>query len=150
MTTEVQRAILTERARDKDYQRFCSMLDFEGAGCVLWTGAKNENGYGVFYHRRLGKNLLAHVYAYEQTCGPVPRGMELGHSCNVRHCVKPLDHVRPVTHADNVRHITRDGCRRGHPWHPDTTYVKPGSGERCCKICRRAYRRDQYHMRRQR
>lgn len=130
---------------DATEKAFWALVDNSNqAGCWPWRGVLNEKGYGVFH--TCGGRVMAHVYAYTLKHGPVPVDKpELNHKCKFRACVRD-HHLEPVTHADNVRYITRDGCRRGHPWHVDTTYVKPGNGERCCKICRRAYRRDIYHM----
>ena len=79
-------------------EKFWSRVEWvDGHG--LWTGGKNDRGYGGFYvgSRRYVK---AHKYAWESKNGPVPEGMELGHTCEFRHCVI---HVRPVTHAQNVK-----------------------------------------------
>lgn len=117
-----------------------------GIDCWEWRGYCNDKGYGQVWIG--GKTVLVHVYAYYRCFGygSDPDRPELNHMCRNRRCWNPT-HLVPVDRLENVRFITRDHCKRGHPWHPDTTYVKPGSGERCCKICRRAYRRDRYHMR---
>lgn len=57
-------------------------------GCRLWTSTKNRDGYGtctVDY-----KTVAVHRKAWEIANGrPVPRGMCVCHSCDVRHCIEP-------------------------------------------------------------
>jgi hypothetical protein len=67
-------------------------------GHELWTGSL-KHGYGWF-HVGGQEWVKAHRFAYEMRYGPVPEGMELGHTCEFKHCVL---HVRPVTHLQNVR-----------------------------------------------
>ena len=68
-------------------------------GCWLWTGGIQPKGYGTFRFR--GKHYLAHRAAYEMFVGPIPDGLEIDHTCCVRHCVNP-DHLEPVTPSENV------------------------------------------------
>lgn len=52
--------------------------------CILWTGARNEKGYGRV---RVGKRVMgAHKAAWEKAYGPVPPGMDVLHTCPNRHC----------------------------------------------------------------
>lgn len=70
-------------------------------GCHLWQGAKTPDGYGQL--RVKGKTLTAHIHFYTQKYGPVPSGKELDHfHCDNRGCCN-ADHVRPVTHTENIR-----------------------------------------------
>lgn len=67
--------------------------------CWLWTGAIQRDGYA---HGNIGgKTVSSHRYAYEKLVGPIPEGMDLLHSCDVRHCVNPA-HLRPGTHRENM------------------------------------------------
>lgn len=67
--------------------------------CWLWLGSKNNDGYGRF--RSGGRIMFAHRWAWEAYCGNIPDGMEIGHVCRNRGCVRP-DHLEPVTHRENV------------------------------------------------
>ncbi len=121
--------------------------------CWLWTGALQRDGYGHF-HRV--KTISAHRYAYEQLVGPIPDGMDLLHTCDVRNCVRVgPGHLHLGTELDNVREMIARGraafqkpralrkprapllaCRRGgHPWTPENTYLAP-KGFRVCRTCR--------------
>lgn len=141
-------------------QRFWAKVDKTGplpkwapflGPCWLWTGAvTGGGGYGHF--RRDGVSSVAHRTTYELLVGPIPVGLELDHLCRVRRCVNPA-HLEPVTHLENVRRglggqqPRRSHCIRGHEFTPDNTYVKPSTGKRSCRACRRIHR-DEYEARR--
>lgn len=83
-----------------DEVRFWRKVD-RTLGCWLWDGYTNHDGYGRFKVQG-GRNVMAHIFAYEAEVGKVPTGLELDHTCNVRHCVNPA-HLEAVTHLENVR-----------------------------------------------
>lgn len=114
-------------------------------GCLLWTGALNTNGYGVF--RVDSRTLvLAHRYAYELIVGSIPAGCELDHECRARKCVNP-SHLEPVTHRENVlrgesfaaRNAQATHCVNGHAFDAKNTIVRV-HGWRGCRACDRQYR----------
>jgi hypothetical protein len=74
--------------------------------CWLWTGNKNDWGYGHFWYE--GKMVKAHRWAYEQENGPVPSGKVLMHSCDVPNCVNPA-HISAGTLSDN----SQDSLKKG-------------------------------------
>lgn len=90
--------------RRPESERFWEKVE-KTATCWLWTGAiSGRTGYGSFClspafvgDRRL---IGAHRWAYENTVGPVPKGLVLDHLCCVRRCVNP-DHLEPVTYREN-------------------------------------------------
>jgi len=95
----------------RDYEPvFWSRVDKNGpGGCWLWTGALQRDGYAHFHYR---KTISSHRYAYEKLVGPIPEGMDLLHSCDVRHCVNPA-HLRPGTHEENMLEAK---AKRRHSW----------------------------------
>lgn len=75
-------------------------------GCFIWYGAKQKNGYG---HRNVnGKTKLVHRISYEETFGPIPKGMLVCHSCDNRLCINP-QHLFLGTHKDNTNDMMRKG-----------------------------------------
>lgn len=82
--------------------------------CIAWTSTCNRKGYGQFGHG--GRMHAAHRWAYERWVGPIPEGLTIDHLCENKACVR-LDHLEPVTNAENTRRaMERRGnrCRRGH------------------------------------
>lgn len=89
----------------KAVDRFMPKVVIGDDGCWHWTGAKERRGYGFF---RVGrKTMRAYRYAYIAHIGPVEPGLELDHICRNRSCVNP-DHLRQVTHTENVRYAMRN------------------------------------------
>lgn len=90
-------AILTARFYDR------IMVDVN-SGCWLWTGALGKLGYGNLEYER--KCYAAHRLSYEIHHGPIPDGMYVLHSCDMRYCVNP-DHLRAGTQLQNVQDTTK-------------------------------------------
>lgn len=103
--------------------------------CWLWTGYTNDDGYGII--KVNGRAVGVHRVAYELVAGPIPKGIELDHLCQVRHCVRP-GHLEPVTHTENVRRsgVRTTHCPSGHLYDEANTYVYR-SGARGCRACGR-------------
>lgn len=74
-------------------------------GCWWWLGGTSKPG-GRGYGRilRIGTRCMvaAHRFIYELLVGPVPKGMQLDHTCNNSLCVSP-HHLEPVTGEENLR-----------------------------------------------
>ena len=83
-----------------DVERFLAKVDRSGGeeGCWLWTGYRNNEGYGRCTVR--GRKYLAHRRAYELLRGPVPVGLVVRHTCDNPPCCNPA-HLRVGTHAEN-------------------------------------------------
>ena len=119
-------------------------------GCWLWEGALSGNGYGSFYD---GERMVsAHSFAYVNSKGPVPEGLELDHLCRIRCCVNP-EHLEPVTRRENTlrgvagHHMRgKTHCSRGHALDEANTYRR-SNGNRSCRTCERLKRRRYRGMR---
>ena len=117
--------------------------------CVLWTGGKISTGYGKKY-LGAGKERTAHRWTWEQANGPIPDGLIVRHSCDVRLCVN-LEHLLLGTQQDNVNDmIERGRHRNAHtskiacPKCGGEYEVRP-DGRRRCAPCKRAYDLNRYH-----
>lgn len=120
------------------------------SGCVLWTGARNREGYGLI--RRGGRTYLAHRVTYEKWVGPLVPGLQIDHLCRVRACVAPahLEQVTPKTNTqrsmagmhNRVRAFYITHCPHGHPYDEANTYRSPGRPRhRMCRACMAARQR---------
>lgn len=114
-------------------ERFWARVE-EQAGCLIWTGAVNSDGYGRFV-TDAKREISAHKFVH----GAAPAGLEWGHVCAVRRCVI---HLRAMTHLENVqqsvhRNTKKVDCIRAHSFDAENTYITP-EGKRKCKTCRKA------------
>lgn len=77
-------------------------------GCVEWTGARNEAGYGVTMMAGTRRTILTHRLALRargiDVTGRVVRHLV----CDNPPCINP-DHLAVGTHADNVMDKVRKG-----------------------------------------
>jgi len=72
--------------------RFVSKIKKDVSGCWLWQGPIDHNGYGVGSSNGgiafgLFKERAAHRIAWILGKGPIPKGLQVLHHCDVRHCV---------------------------------------------------------------
>lgn len=85
----------------------------KGDGCWLWTGRLSVVGYGQIKQHYQTRH--AHRVSYELNIGPIPPGLVVCHTCDVRACVNP-DHLWLGTFGDNNR--DREAKGRGR-WGPN-------------------------------
>lgn len=127
---------------DAEYlERYKARIKVDENGCWLFQlFIKPTTGYGDLSYR--GKVYRAHRAMYIVAKGPIPDGLHVLHSCDVRHCLNP-DHLRLGTVSDNKQdeiqrgrnwELSKEFCTRGHSYAEHG--VRHGENQwRQCKIC---------------
>lgn len=97
-------------------ERFWAKVSPEpNTGCWLWTGARNNHGYGVMSAGGDGERH-AHRIAWILERGPIPDGLCVLHTCNGgsggHGCVNPA-HAYLGTKKQNTADMCRAGRARG-------------------------------------
>jgi hypothetical protein len=96
-------------------ERFWSKVEKDGpvpdyeptlGKCWIWTGAKNNKGYGNYRLLHMKWATTAHRVSYELCVGEIPNGLYLDHLCRVRSCVNP-NHLEPVSNTENIHRAYR-------------------------------------------
>ncbi len=77
------------------------------AGCWMWLGRVEENGYakaGVYEgggrEKERVRNYWVHRVAHETFHGPIPEGHDVDHRCEFRLCIHP-NHIRALPLKEN-------------------------------------------------
>lgn len=86
-------------------ERFWAKVNRSGL-CWLWTGAKNNKGYGRIAVNR--KSTLAHRVSYELAHEVKVGSSKVLHTCDVPACVNPA-HLTIGTQKDNLMDMARKG-----------------------------------------
>ena len=89
------------------YQRRCKIFDSKiieaKNGCWIWTGLKNNKGYGI-----LAQGILPHRFSYERFKGKIPPGLCVMHQCDTPLCCSP-HHLILGTIAENNKDMSKKG-----------------------------------------
>jgi len=131
---------------DADYlARLKSKCTPQADGCWLWNGSTITDGYGQMSYR--GKYERIHRLMFSLVNGPIPAGMVVMHSCDVRHCINPA-HLSLGTQKDNIGDaikkrrphrgtlmLSKTHCPAGHLYEETQHFTK--KGHRACTTCQR-------------
>lgn len=94
-----------------EMQRYLSKVDASGGpdACWPWTGGTFDSGYGRFSLSDAKRSSVrSHRWGFTQLVGPIPEGMIVRHTCDVRACHNPA-HWLLGTPADNSADMVRRG-----------------------------------------
>ncbi len=105
-----------ESLEDRFWQQFTKKGENKEKGCWEWTGTIVSNGYPRL--KKDGKGVAAHRLSYEIHNGPIPEGVVICHTCDVKHCVNPA-HLFLGTQKDNMQDMASKGRHRSQKIHPD-------------------------------
>lgn len=75
-------------------------------GCHLFTGHRNEDGYGRIH--KDGKLVFVHRAVWERDHGAIPAGMLVCHRCDIPACIN-IEHLFIGTQTDNMRDMMKKG-----------------------------------------
>lgn len=71
----------------------------DDSGCLIWTGPRDDDGYGKTQHKR--RKLRVHRLAWFLHNGPIPEGLLVLHNCDVPSCCE-VSHLRTGTQLENM------------------------------------------------
>lgn len=90
-------------------ERFWKHIITHPDGCWEWVGATKQGGYGkIGQSLPVQRTLQAHRVSWEIHYGPVPKGIDVLHTCDNPPCCRP-DHLFLGTQVDNSRDMVRKG-----------------------------------------
>jgi hypothetical protein len=134
------------------FDRFADRLVVAANGCLLWSGMKDEFGYGRFYTGGTSssgkrRRVLAHRWLYMRYRGQLASDQFLCHTCDNPSCVNP-SHLFIGDSAANMRDMASKGsgkeqhkthCPQGHAYEGENLMLGNGarSLHRRCRICHR-------------
>lgn len=79
--------------------------------CWIWQAATRSMGrYGTFYYN--GKNIAAHRASWLLNVGPIPKKLDVLHTCDIGLCVNP-EHLFLGTHLQNMQDRNTKGRASG-------------------------------------
>jgi hypothetical protein len=132
--------------------RIMQKVTKQADGCWVWTGGHNGRGYGSIIVNK--KRQYVHRLMLELAEGPIEKGLEVDHLCDVPSCCNPL-HLQAVTPLENklrskaitMLNRVKTHCPKGHEYSGDNLRVglsKDGQTHRLCRTCDREWHRRAY------
>ena len=91
------------KIRPTDSERFWKIVSRGGPEeCWPWIGQLSKRGrYGKFTVDNGKRKIAAHVFAYIEAHGPIPKGMDIHHKCWNKIC-QNVRHMELLTHKEHA------------------------------------------------
>lgn len=99
-----------------DEERIARYSEPQPNGCVLWTGARDKDGYGI-YNPFKSKSVRITRFIYEKRIGLIPEGLFVCHKCDNPSCIN-TDHFFLGTNDDNMHDMVEKGRSLKGDRHP--------------------------------
>lgn len=91
--------ILHESLKDLK-QRLLAKTTIQDDGCWFCSAGGDESRYGTIWY--LGSNISNHIASWMVHRGPIPIGLQVLHTCDVKRCICP-EHLFIGTVGDNMQ-----------------------------------------------
>jgi len=88
------------------WERVKAQTIIDEKGCHIFTGSKNECGYGRIHQEK--KLVFVHRAVYEKVHGSVPEKMIIMHSCDNPSCIN-IHHLSADYQSENVKDMYSKG-----------------------------------------
>ena len=82
------------------WERVEAQTVIDDNGCHIFTGSKDDCGYGRIHKDK--KLVRVHRAVYEKEYGLIKKGLEVMHSCDNPACIN-INHLSSGTHTDNMQ-----------------------------------------------
>lgn len=96
-------------------EKLMAKLLVDSKGCWIYQGTRHTFGYGVLPLGHRG-TISAHRAAWQVFCGPIPKGLNVLHHCDVPPCFNP-EHLWLGTQKDNLQDALKKGRCRNKVWY---------------------------------
>lgn len=100
-------------------RRLLANLEWEGE-CLIWTGSRDDHGYGHIATTHAASPKRVHRLAYELFIGPLEPHDKVRHRCDNPPCIR---HLIKGTQKDNIR----DASERGRLNPKSLLNLRPGA-----------------------
>jgi hypothetical protein len=93
------------------WERVEAQTIIDDNGCHIFTGSKDDCGYGRIHKDK--KLVRVHRVVYEKIHGWIAKGLVIMHSCDNPACINP-EHLSSGTHTDNMQDMSKKNRKYVH------------------------------------